>query len=201
MNKEKKGKELSTKFWIIVIVISCLMIALITVGFIVYGKRTPEVIEKEADGGYVTLNYTSEVNALTILSATPTTDAVGMKNMTDGQYFDFSVDVNLADAPKVEYEISLIKDNTVSNISNEDIRIYLEKEESGTYTKLFGPEKFTPSKNYSSAGSEIGSMVLANVKKIKSETDNYRLRIWLSDESLATGGNFSVEVDIHAVAK
>ena len=201
MNKEKKGKELSTKFWIIVIVISCLMIALITVGFIVYGKRTPEVIEKEEDGGYVTLNYTSEVNALTILSATPTTDAVGMKNMNDGQYFDFSVDVNLSGAPKVEYEISLIKDNAVSNISNEDIRIYLEKEESGTYTKLFGPEKFTPSKNYSSTGSEIGSIELANVKKIKSETDNYRLRIWLSDESLATGGNFSVEVDIHAVAK
>ena len=56
-------------------------------------------------------------------------------------------------------------------------------------------------KNYSSVGSEIGSMVLTNVKKIKAGTDNYRLRLWLSDKAIASGGNYSVEVDIHAIAK
>lgn len=201
MKKSKKGKELSGRFWITVISICCVMMVLVIVGFVLFNNRTPEVVETEEDGGYVTLNYTSEVNALTILGAVPTADAVGMKNMTEGQYFDFSVDVDLADAPKVEYEVSIIRDKTVSTISDNDIRIYLEKEESGTYTKLFGPEKYTPSKNYSSTGSEIGSMVLTNVKKIKSGTDNYRLRIWLSEEALTTGGSYSVDIDIHAVAK
>ncbi|MBP5678499.1 MAG: hypothetical protein J6X28_01565 [Bacilli bacterium] len=201
MNKEKKGKELSKNFWIIVISVCVLLSIVILACYVAFFNREPEVVEKELDGGYVTLNYTTEVNALTILGALPTTDTVGMNSMSEGQYFDFSVDVNLSDAPKVEYEISLIKDNTTSNIPDDDIRIYLEKEESGTYTKLFGPEKFTPSKNYSSVGSELGSMVLANVKKIKSETDNYRLRIWMSEDALATGGSYSVAVDIHAVAK
>ncbi len=35
----------------------------------------------------------------------------------------------------------------------------------------------------------------------KSEKDNYRLRIWLSDKAIEKGGKYSVEVDIHAIAK
>ena len=107
MKERKKGKELSGRFWATVIGICIVMIALVTVGFIIFSNRTPEVVETEEDGGYVTLNYTSEVNALTILGAVPTADAVGMKNMNADQYFDFSVDVDLLDAPKVEYEVSI----------------------------------------------------------------------------------------------
>ena len=199
--KNKKGKELSAGFWIFIISLCVILTAVFTVSLIVFHNREPEVVEKEKDGGYVTLNYTSEANVLTILGAVPTADAVGMKNMAEGQYFDFSVDVDLQDAPQVEYEISIIRDKTVSTISDNDIRIYLEKEESGTYTKIFGPEKYTPAKNYSSVGSEPGSMVLTNVKKIKSGTDNYRLRIWLSEEALTTGGSYSVDIDIHADVK
>ena len=201
MNKNEKGKELSREFWIAVIAVCSLMIVLITIGIIVFVNRDPEIVEKEENGGNVTLNYSTSTKGLTLLNATPTVNEVGEKNMIEGQYFDFSVDVDLDGADKVEYEISIIKDENSSNISDDDIRIYLEKEDSGTYVKLFGPEKYKASKNYSSTGSEIGSMVLANVKKIKSGTDNYRLRIWLSDSATSVGGSYSVEVDIHAVAK
>ena len=198
MEQEEKGKTLSGKFWTTVIFVCSIMVIAIIIGFVAFSKRAPEVIEKDEDGGYVTLNYTTEASALAILDAKPTTDAVGIKS---NNYFDFSVDVNLDGAPKVEYEISLIKDEKESTIPDEDIRIYLEKEDSGTYTRVFGPEEFVHSKNYTGAGSEIGSMVLTNVKKIKSETDNYRLRMWMSDKGKVTGGKYSVEVDIHAVAK
>ena len=201
MAKEKKGKELSKEFWIAVIAICAILMVVIIIGFVAFNNREPEVIEKEEDGGYVTLKYTSEVNALTILNATPLTDAVGMKNLKEGQYFDFSVDVNVDEAPKVEYEVSIIKDEKTSTIADEDIRIYLEQEESGTYQKLFGPEPFVPSKNYSSVGSELGSMILVDSQKVKSGTDNYRLRIWLSDKAAVTSGSYSVEIDIHAIAK
>ncbi len=197
----KRGMNLSKNFWIVVIAICSILIVFITIGFISFNNRKPEVIEKEEDGGFVTLNYTSETNALTILNAMPMTDEVGMKNMTEGQYFDFSVEVNVDEAPKVEYEISVIKDKKASSIDDEDIRIYLEKEESGTYTKVFGPGKYIPSKNYSSTGSELGSMVLVNSHTLKTITENYRLRIWLSDKAVLKDGSYSVEVDIHAIAK
>ena len=199
--EKKKGNDLSREFWITVIAVCSFMMVLIITGILIFSNRKPEVIESEEDGGYVTLNYSSEVNALSILNAQPVTDSVGEKNMNPGQYFDFSVDTNLDGASKVEYEISVIKDKEASTINDDDIRIYLEKEESGTYTKVFGPEKYIGLKNYSSVGSELGSMVLTNVKKIKSETDNYRLRIWLSDKAIEKGGKYSVEVDIHAIAK
>ena len=198
-NKEKKG--LSKRFWIIIACMCLFMVVFLTVGFIVFANREPEVIEQNEDGGYVTLNYSTDSNALTITNAKATTDAVGMKTMKDGEYFDFSVVTNLEEASKVEYEISIIKDEEISTIPDEDIRIYLEKEDSGTYTKLFGPEQYSGAVNYSSVGSEMGSMVIANVKKIKSETDNYRLRMWMSDKALTASGNYSVEIDIHAIAK
>ncbi len=202
MGKNKKDDtSLSNTFWITTVTLLSIMVVLIIIGFVAFHNRDPIVIEQEEQGGYVTLNYSSDVNALTIKNAKPTTDAVGMKNNKDGEYFDFSVDVNVDKASKVEYEISIKKDTEISNISNEDIRIYLEKEDSGTYSKVFGPDKFIPSKNYSKVGSEVGSMILLNVKKLKSETDNYRLRVWLSDKALTTGGKFSVEVEIHAIAK
>ncbi len=201
MSKNKKDDGLSNTFWIITISLLSIMVVLIIIGFVVFHNREPIVIEQEEQGGYVTLNYSSDVNALTIKNAKPTTDAVGMKSMNEGEYFDFSVDVNVDKASKVEYEISVKKDTDLSTISNDDIRVYLEKEESGTYTKVFGPEKYTPAKNYSKVGSEIGTMTLINVKKIKNETDNYRLRVWLSDKALTTGGKFSLEIEIHAIAK
>ena len=200
MGKSKKGLKFSKNFWIAVIAVCTFMTILITIAFIVFANRSPDVVEKEEPGGKVFLNYTSETNALTVVNAVPTTDAVGMKSNELGQYFDFSVDVDVNNAPKVEYEISVIKVDDVSTISDSDIRIYLEKEDSGTYVRLFGPEPYKPMKNYTSVGSELGSMVLANVKKIKSGSDNYRLRIWKADTAVP-GGDYSIEVDIHAVAK
>ena len=138
--EEDKKEKLSKQFWLQFIKICSFMIVFLIAGFVIFNHRKPDVIEENKEGGYVTLNYTSEVNALMITNAQPTIDSVGMKTINPGQYFDFSVDVNLDGAPKVEYEISVIKDEKESTIPDEDIRIYLEKEESGTYTQLFGPE-------------------------------------------------------------
>ena len=142
----KKGMKLSKNFWVMVIVICSVLLVLITIGFIAFSNRKPEIVEKEEEGGYVTLNYTSEVNALTLLKATPMKDEEGMKNMTEGQYFDFSVDVKVLEAPRVEYEISVIKDEKGSTIDDDGIRIYLEKEEDGLYSKAFGPRRYVPKK-------------------------------------------------------
>lgn len=201
MSKSKKEEGLSKDFWVVAISISSFLFLVILIGIICFVNRKPDVDFKEDNqGGNVSLHYSTSTKGLSLVNVSPTTDDVGMKNMTPDQYFDFSVQVDMEDAPKVNYEISLLKDED-STISDDDIRVYLEREDQGTYEKVFGPERFVPSKNYSSAGSEIGSMVLANVKKIKSGTDNYRLRIWLSEDAQVSGGTYSVEVDIHAVAK
>lgn len=194
-------KELSKNFWYMIIGICSLLIVIIIIAFVVFANRKPEVVEKNENGANIVLNYSSDVSGLKLTELTPTTDAVGMKNSNEDEYFDFSVEVALDNARGVEYEISAIKDTKNSNISDDDIKIYLEKEKSGTYTKVFGPEKFKPLKKKTEIGSEKGSMVLTKTKKTNSIADNYRLRVWLSDKSNTPSGNYSIKIVVNGKAK
>ena len=187
-------KKLTKKFWIILICIFCVFITLVAVGYHAFSNRTKKVVEKEEKGGKVTLNYSTNVNGLSIVGATKIADDVAMKDMTAGKYFDFSIDVDISKANSVEYEIFITKDVKNSNISDDDIRIYLEKEKSGTYSQILKPTKYMPLKKESQLGSKKGSMILNSNKTSKSVTENYRLRLWLSDTSLLETGNYSVNV-------
>lgn len=198
MEKENKSKK---GFCILIVVICLLLIAVTAVGFWLFSKKDDEVIEQTESGGSVTLNYSNDVNGLSIINAVPTTSAIGMSGTEESQYFDFSVDVDLDNAKSVEYEIYIEKVASSSTISDEDIRIYLEKEKSGTYNKEFDPMKFSPLKKATALGTEKGNMVLEKVKKTKSGVDNYRLRMWLADSSLSPTGNYSVLVNVVGEAK
>ena len=197
MKKEKSGNG----FFVVMLIICAVLITLIVFGFIVFINREEEVIEKEENGASIVLNYTSNISGLRIKEATPTTDEVGEKNLNEEEYFDFSVEVSLDNASAVEYEISLVKNQVNSNISNDDIKIYLEKEKSGTYTKVFGPDKFTPLKKNTKLGSKKGSMSLLSVRKTNSTADNYRLRVWLSDKSPLDKGDYEVDVEVNGIVK
>ena len=196
-----KNKEEVPKFLVFILCICVVLIIFIAIGFGVFINRKEEVIEKEESGANIVLNYSTDINGLEIKSAIPTSDAAGVKKVDDGEYFDFSIEVKLDNAPSVEYEISAIKDKVKSTIPDDDIRIYLEKEKSGTYTKVFGPAKYTPLKKPTKFGSEVGSMVLVDTKKTNSSTDNYRLRMWLSDKSLVKDGTYSLEIVVNGLAK
>ena len=197
----EKNKEKIPSFLILELTLSIIFVIILAIGIAVFANRKEEIILKEENGANIVLNYSSNVNGLSIKGAAPTTDSVGLKKSEDGEYFDFSIEVTLDDAPSVEYEIVAIKDKANSNISDDDIKIYLEKEKSGTYTKIFGPSKYVPLKKETKFGTKAGSMVLATTKKTNSSTDNYRLRMWLSDKSTMNDGSYSIEIGVNAIAK
>lgn len=202
MEKNKKDKNEFTKsFWLFLLILSLFLIVLVAIGFFFFSNRKVEVITKKKNGGELVLNYSSDINGLSIVGATPIADDVAIKDMTEEKYFDFSVESSFNNADNIEYEISLIKDETSSTIDDKDIRIYLEKEESGTYIKQFGPEEFVGLKKKSKLGSKKESMVIAKAKKKDSATDNYRLRMWLASDALTKTGNYSVEININGKAK
>lgn len=195
------SKSSNRAFIIMMSLVSSVLIGLIVLGFVIFSLNGPKIVDEEENGADIILNYSSNISGLQIRNASKTKDADGILNLKDGEYFDFSVEVILDNASKVEYEISVIKDELNSTISDDDIKIYLEKEKEGTYTKVFGPSKFKPLKKKSEFGSVKGSMPLLNVKKTNSSTDNYRLRMWLSDESTLSDGTYAVEVEVNGVAK
>lgn len=194
-------KDSKHNFIILMLVVTILLIGFIVGGFILYSTREKNIVEEEENGADIILNYSSVDSGLQIRKATKVSDSVGMVNLKDGEYFDFSIEVLLDSASSVEYEIAIVKDDENSTIPDSDIKIYLEKEKDGTYTKVFGPSEFVPLKKSSEYGTKKGNMSLIEVKKKNSNADNYRLRMWLSDKSNLNDGSYSVNVEVHGIAK
>ena len=124
----------------------------------------------------------------------------GIINLKKGSYFDFSIDTKLDDASAIDYEISLFREKKYAYL-DKDVRIYLEEEKSGTYAKVFGPSEFIPLKKVSKYGTKVGDMILLHVSKKNKSTNRYRLRMWLSNSSKVSSGDYSVSVKINGKAK
>lgn len=192
--------KVNNKFVIFIIVLCLLFICLIITGVVMFNNREPEVINKSEHGAKILLNYTSNTNGLMVKKLNPIVDNVGMQDLTEDNYLDFSVEVKLDNATSVKYEIAAIKDSVNCTVKDEDIKIYLEKENSGTYTKVFAPAKFEPLTKKTDIGSPKGSMVLVTTKKTNSKPDNYRLRIWVSDKATVQDGTYSVILQVNGKA-
>lgn len=197
---EKGSNKLSKTFWILTLILCILCIAGISIGFYFYKKETNKVIVKDELGGDVYLKYVGNTNGLTLLNASPMSDQLGALQDGDNKYFDFSVEVDLDEADFVEYEIAIVKDKSFSNIPDNEVKFYLEEENSGSFSKVFGPSEFKPLEKKTELGTDKGDMVLYTVKKADSGTINYRLRMWMAETSTMPVGNYSVEVSINGKA-
>lgn len=197
---EKGSNKLSKTFWILTLILCILCIVGISIGFYFYKQETNKVVVKDKLGGDVYLKYVGNTNGLTLLNASPMTDQLGALQDGDNKYFDFSVEVDLDEADFVEYEIAIVKDKSFSNIPDNEVKFYLEEENSGSFSKVFGPSEFKPLEKKTELGTDKGDMVLYTVKKADSGTINYRLRMWMAETSTMPVGNYSVEVSINGKA-
>lgn len=196
--KEKKGFD---HFYYFIFGICLLLFILVISGFIAFVNRKEKIIDNEENGGKIVLNYTNNMAGLYLENTTPMTETIAKKNVKEGEYFDFSVLTSLDNASMIEYEIVLVKNNKKTTVKDDDIKVYLEYEKSGTFIPVLDSTSFSGIKKSTDLGSPVGSMVLYKKKKTKSEDDNYRLRIWLAETSLLESGNIEVEVQVYGHAK
>ena len=195
MEKEK----ISKKGLIIIGILCVLFITIAIIGFILFAHRKEEVVIEEKNGGNVVLNYSSDTSFLNVQDAVPTTDAVGMATSEDGSYFDFSVDTKVYKAKNITYELSIKK--VKGNVNSGDIKVYLEKEDSGTYNSVLKPTVIKELKKKTDIGTKSGNMVLVKESLKKTTKDNYRIRTWISESSLVPNANYQLQIDISAKAE
>lgn len=187
-----------------IIGVSVLLVIILVLAFVIFFMTPKDVKEEVIDAGDVSMTYTDDFNGLSITNTTPVADEVGKTLEGADQYFDFTVSTNVLSSATVEYEIALVKNKSVSTIGDGDIRIYLEKQSSGSYVKAFGPGAFVGITEKSKIGSPKGSMIVSKVANDESSTENYRLRMWLSDKALVTPDviqNYTVEVVVNGRAQ
>ena len=193
-----KNKNFITIFGISLILFVVLMTVVIS-----FFKTPKEVKLEKLDGGSITLTYTDTFNGIQLLQAEPVSDTTGMKFDSADKFFDFSVNTSMEQANKINYEISIKKDSKESTTLDENIRIYLEKENNSKYVSVFGPETYTPLTKKTNIGTKSGYMVIYSGEVMKNGTENYRLRVWLSDKAKydkTAAQNITMNVSISAKA-
>lgn len=197
-----ESKSKTKNVVIFLVLLSIVLIAVIVVAFTMFFKEQEKNVKEIVKTGTVSMNYKSEVNGLQLTSITPVANDVAIENRAEGSYFDFSVSSDIDSDTSVDYEISLVKDES-STISDSDIMVYLEKQTSGTYSKVDNPKQFTPVKKKTNLGSPAKSMVLGKFSLSANQVDNYRLRIWVKDGAVITdsSANYKVRVNVYGKAK
>lgn len=198
--EKKKGVSKGIIFGVVAIVL--LVAGVIGGAFYIHLNQPKNVEEKTLDGGNISLTYSDEENLFTIEKAIPTSDMVGTVYDSADLFYDFTVMTEIEEADFVEYEVILVKDETVSTALNENIKVYLEKEKSGTYTEVVAPVEFTANVEDDEFGEN--AMSIYTQKKTSNGNDNYRLRMWVSDSAIFDANqiqNFGVKVAIRGVAK
>lgn len=199
----KKNNDVSKKVLISIIIVSILFLLTIILAFVCCIAGNKNKKDKVYDSGSIVMTYSNSSNSLTIDNSLTFSDNDGMLLKNVNYYFDFTVNTTLKDSKEIDYEISIKKDPT-STISNDKIRIYLEKQKSGTFTKVFEPKQYVPLTGKSDIGTPAGSMVLLKGVSKKDSSDNYRLKIWVSDTSGLDSSqlsNYTVSVDVYGKAR
>ena len=159
---------------IFLVLLSIILILVIVISFSSFFKKQEKNVREIVKTGTVSMNYKSEVNGLQLVDLTPVSDSVAKENRVDGSYFDFSVSSEFDNDSIVDYEITLIKDQS-STIPDEDVMVYLEKQSSGTYAKVKDPQPFTAIKKKTKLGSPAKSMVLDKVSLSSDQLEDIRM--------------------------
>ena len=197
---EKTKKEI-----VIIGLILLMVIALIGVSYAAFRFTGEGTKVNSITTGSITMTYEETDNTISLNGALPTRDATGKTRLNQGEYFDFTVSSNISGDVNINYEISA-KDVTTSDrkIDGSNIKLYLTRLIDSGEEELMTPEVYNEeSTSNSFTGRPSGEMSLYTSSMNSSESNNYRLRMWVDEDynPQGDGGNlqFSVQINVYGL--
>lgn len=198
------NKSVSNKLIILLIVISVLVLAVDGLAFALFINKESNKSDEFFDSGSVVMSYAENSDIFFINNMLPIASDIGRVNNNVGQYYDFTVKVNVGDSKSVDYEIALEIDDEFTTALPENILVYLEKQESGTYIPVSEPITFDKIDIKSTCNAPDAAKIIAKVSSKKNISHNYRLRMWLADGTVVTPEflqSFGIEINVYGKAK
>ena len=196
---ESIKKESNNKLFVIVIcfLLFIIMVIGVSVATVTYTKKKESV--NTISTGNIYLNYTEDTNGINITDAYPVADEVGRTLTNEDQYFDFTVEASITGDVVAKYEIAAEKDVS-STLDNDDVKLYLEKKVDDSYEEVMAPKNFTPLMESTELGTLAGTMLLDSATLDENSIVNYRLRMWVDEDTIIDEipKSFSVRVSIKA---
>ncbi len=196
--KQKKEKI------IILGLILIMIIAVVGVSYAAFSYTDTGTKVNSITSGAIMMTYTESDNIINMSGALPTTDKTGTVRLNEGEYFDFTISSNITGNVNINYEISA-KDVTTSGrkIDGSNIKLYLTKVNSdGSEEALMLPETYSEEESANNyTGRPTGEMSLYTSSMNSSETNNYRLRMYVTEEYNPQGDGggleFSVQINVY----
>ena len=195
---EKTKKEI-----VIIGLILLMVIALIGVSYAAFRFTGEGTKVNSITTGSITMTYEETDNTISLTGALPTTDKTGKVRMNPGEYFDFTVSSNISGDVNINYEISA-KEVGDGTIDGSNIKLYLTRLTGDGEEELMTPETYneeTSTNNFT--GRPSGEMSLYTSNMSSSESNNYRLRMWVDEDYNPQGDGgglqFSVQINVYGL--
>ena len=180
-----------------------MVIAVIGVSYAAFNFSDTGTKVNSITTGSITMTYSETNNVINMSGALPTTDKTGKTRLNDGEYFDFTVSSEIKGNININYEISAKK--VEGTMEDEYIKLYLTRLNSdGTEEELMTPEVYNEEKSSNSyTGRPAGEMSLYTSSMSSSESNTYRLRMWVSEDYNPQGDGgglqFSVRINVYGL--
>ena len=168
---------------VIIVVLIVMVIAIVGASYAAFNySRTGSI--NTITTGAITMKYAETSNTINLTGALPTTDKTGMVRLNPGEYFDFSISSEITGDVNINYEISAkdITDSGAKKIDGKYIKLYLTKLSGDNEDGLMAPETYNEeitANDYT--GRPSGEMSLYTSSMNSSESNNYRLRMYVDE--------------------
>ncbi len=199
IKKIVKGNKKETLISIVALLF--IIIAVVGITYAAFSYTKAGTKSNKVTTSTITMNYNEATNGITLTDAFPISDNDGKQLTGEGNTFGFTVTVTTGNNTPVGYEISAVKDPN-STLSNNDVRIYLEKSTTGaegTYNEVLAPTGFNPINATTEIGTPAGEMLLHSDSTTSTRTDYYILRMWVAEGYQVTGESkfFTIKVNVY----
>ena len=192
---------------IIIVMLIVLVLAVIGVSYAAFNySKTGEKVNSITTGS-ITMTYTETDNTISLSGALPTTDETGKVRLKEGEYFDFTISSEIVGDVNINYEISAkdITDSSARKIDGSNIKLYLTRLTDDGEEELMSPETYNEEESSNSyTGRPAGEMSLYTSSMNSSESNNYRLRMYVTEEYNPQGDGggleFSVQINVYGLA-
>lgn len=203
--------SLSRQILLSILGIAILIVAIVGVSYAVFTTSIDGSKINVINTGTISMSFVESSNGISINNAMPISNEEGKRLIGNNNVFDFVVSSSIVGSTTVNYEIvaeKVVVDGV--QLSDEDVKIYLEKLVNGKYisTEITKePQNFVQNGIISELGSKEYEMTLhydsfQNLDGSKKDfSDNYRLRMWVSDDAKIDDVSRTFQIKINVYGK
>ena len=166
--------------------VAILVVAVVGVSFAAFTFSQTGKVVNQITTGTISMSYSEPENGITLTNAMPTDDTTGKALSGAGNTFDFTVSATISGSGKttINYAITAVTEPDTL-LTDEYVKVYLTNSSDTATTNFTGGAKKVSALTKTSSdasGAPDGQFILDSGTFDANRTDQYKLRMWVSDD-------------------